>query len=405
MGRAPERLPFPPTESSPRRTGGLGTAAAVHAGAVARSAGPMRVGIVLGQLDLGGSEGQALGLAAGLSRRGHEVGLFSFRDGPRRSQAAALGIPCRVPAFPWVGGGVLAFTAWLRRLRPQAVYTFTFRGNLWGRCFAALRGAQVLVAGYRQHREYWFDRFTLKWNRAVVCNCHAVAELVEHRYRLPAGCVRVIPNGVDLQAFRDRGSGPDALTRLGLTPGLAFVVQVARLHRNKDHETALRALELVRRVRPEVQLVLVGDGPRRDELRRRASSVGESTVRFLGAQREVAPILAAARVGWLSSRIEGLPNAVLEYMAAGLPVVATRAGGTGELIRDGVEGFLVDPGDAQAMAQRTLEILADEGLRMALGRAGRRRVEEGFTLETMVERSEQLLRELVAVRRSGGRAG
>jgi len=358
---------------------------------------PLRIGLALGQLDLGGSEGQALALAAGLARRGHDARLFCFLGGARQPQAETLSIPCSVPRWPWAGAGSLGFVIWLRRFRPQVVYTFTFRANLWGRLLARLCRVPVIVAGYRQQRTYWYDPFTLSWAQAVVCNCQAVADLVDGRYRLPRGRLHVIPNGVDLDRFRGSKATEGVRAELGLERRHDLIVLNARMHPNKDHETALRALELVRRERPDVRLVLLGEGPRRLELQHIARTMGlEAHLRFPDPRLDVAPVLAAAGIGWLSSRIEGSPNAVLEYMASGLPVVATRAGGTSELVRHGVEGFLVELGDHEALARHTVEILSKPELATALGRAGRERAAESFGLGVMVSRTERLLQGLVA---------
>jgi len=355
----------------------------------------LRVGIVLGQLDLGGSEGQAVALAASLAARGHDVRLFSFLGGARRPQLDALSLSCTVPRLPWLGGGTLGVSAWLRRFRPQVVYTFTFRAHLWGRLAARTLGTPVIVTGYRQQRYYWFDRFTLGWSHAVVCNSRVVADMVQARYRFPEGRLHVIPNGLAASCF-EVPDGAAARTSLGLDADAPVIVQVARLHRNKDHETALRSLDLVRRARPEVVLLLVGDGPRRAELERRIAELQLGRqVRLLGARPEVAPILAAAQVAWLTSRMEGAPNALLESMAAGLPVVATCTGGVPELVRPGVEGFLVAPGDHQAIAERTLELLASPAKRRAFGAAGRLRAQQ-FGMAAMVERTEALLLRLTA---------
>jgi glycosyltransferase involved in cell wall biosynthesis len=350
---------------------------------------PLRLAIILGQLDRGGSEGQALQLASGLAHRGHDVRVFSLRGGPRRRE---IDVPSQVAPFPFGGVALAACVSWLRGLRPQLAYTFGARAHLWGRLAARLCGVPRIVAGYRQQRHYWFDPLTLGWNAAIVCNARAVAELVARRHPACAGRLRVIPNGVDADRFA-KAKASD-LGRLGLRR--PFVVQTARLHRNKDHATAFRALDLVRRARPELRLALLGDGPRRSELERLSRTMGlAEQVRFLGEQ-DVAPILAGAAVGWLSSRIEGSPNAVLEYMASGLPVVTTRAGGAAELVREGAEGFLCEPGDAEGIARQTLLLLSDEGLRAALGAAGRGRAALDFSLTAMVERSEALLREVVA---------
>ncbi len=371
------------------------TASSVDNRAKVVEVAPLSIGIVLGQLDIGGSESQAINLAAGLLQKGHRVELFSFRDGPHRRSMEERNIPFVLPRRPL--SALLTCIKWLRRFRPQLVYTFTFRAHLWGRLAARLLGTPVIVTGYRQSRYYWFDRFSLSWNQALICNCFAVGELVQRRYHHLDHLVHVIPNGVKpalLQA--DIGEKVDP-SGIGLDSRDSYIVLSARLHPNKDHRTALLAFQLVNRERTDVHLLLLGQGPLEARLRREVKALGlEKHVHFLGAKMEVQPFLTGARLGWLTSLVEGLPNAVLEYMACALPVVATKAGGIGEVLSHGKQGFLVEQGDYRGLARYTLQILADEDLRLVLGGAGRQLVRRQYTSAGMVDRSEELLRKLIS---------
>ncbi|PZN12837.1 MAG: glycosyl transferase family 1 [Bacillota bacterium] len=196
-----------------------------------------------------------------------------------------------------------------------------------------------------------------------------------------------IPNGVpDVPpALRADPGDPAGPTRL---------VMVARFEEPKDHATLLRALARVRR---PWQLDLVGDGPLQPAVRALARDLGVAgRVRFHGSRGDVARVLAGARLFVLSTRREGMPLAILEAMRAGLPVLASAAGGVPEAVVHGETGFVAPPGDVPAWAGYLERLLADPGLRARLGRAGRRRYEERFTLERMVEQTVAVYETLLA---------
>jgi glycosyltransferase involved in cell wall biosynthesis len=165
---------------------------------------------------------------------------------------------------------------------------------------------------------------------------------------------------------------------------------VGRLSPEKGFDVFVRAAAIVARHRPDVSFVLYGEGPLRpalEELIRREGLVG----RFVlgGFRQDLPAVLPQLDVAVSSSHTEGLPVALLEAMAAGLPVVATRVGGTPEVVADGVTGLLVPPNDPAALAAKVMALL-DDPRRAAMGEAGRRRVRDEFTFEAMAERYERL---------------
>lgn len=205
----------------------------------------------------------------------------------------------------------------------------------------------------------------------------------------------VIPSGVDTDRFapgRDRAA---AKTRLGLSPATVVVGTVGRLESRKGTDTLLAAIAAVRAERPDVALVVVGEGPLRAELATRAEQLGlASAVQFLGDRADVDEVLAALDVFVLPSRTEGMSNALLEAMAMALPVVATAVGGTPEVIADGRSGLLV-PADVPAtMAAAIGRVLADHTRGRALGEAARAVVEERYGARSMVRRLEGIYAEV-----------
>jgi glycosyltransferase involved in cell wall biosynthesis len=191
--------------------------------------------------------------------------------------------------------------------------------------------------------------------------------------------VVVVRNGIDLRRFDELAArAPD-----GPVPeGGPVVAVVANLWPVKDHRTLIEAAARVQQRIPDVRFALVGDGPERGYLEARIAELGLSrAVHLLGTRYDVPAILAGAVAFCLPSRAEGLSNAIMEGMAAGLPVVATDAGGNAELVRHGTTGFVVPIGDAEAMARRLVDLLTDTGRAREMGLRGRAVAEEQLSLE------------------------
>jgi L-malate glycosyltransferase len=190
--------------------------------------------------------------------------------------------------------------------------------------------------------------------------------------------VEVIANGVDLPRYTvDRMS---AGIRIGLDPSRRYVTTVARLHPVKDHPTLLRGFAHVARALPDVDLLLVGDGPLRQELEAIARSLAiENRVRFMGVRNDVADILS-----------EAASLTLLEAMASELPVVVTAVGGNPELVRDGTDGLLVPRRSSAGVARALLRILGDPPMAAAMGRAGAERVRTHYRLDDTIGRYYEL---------------
>ncbi len=178
-----------------------------------------------------------------------------------------------------------------------------------------------------------------------------------------------------------------------------MVGTITRLVWKRGHEELLEAAALVARGEPTARLLVVGDGPLRSTLEQKVKELGlNGTVRFLGAVPRAARLLPHFNIFVLSSVWEGMSNGLLEAMAAGRPVVATRVGGNPEVVVDGVSGLLVPPRDPQAMADAVLRLLREPELARRMGEAASRRVEKEFSLPRMVHRMESLYDEMLAPR-------
>lgn len=198
--------------------------------------------------------------------------------------------------------------------------------------------------------------------------------------------IEVIENGIDAAHYVEPVDRRELRARLGLDQHRRYLACVARFHPVKDHATLLRAFARLAPTHPEVELLLVGDGPLRADLEQQVRQLQlDSRVRFLGVRRDVPDLLRAVDLFCMTSVSEAASLTVLEAMAAGLPVVVTRVGGNPELVRHEIDGLLVSSRDPEAIADALARLLHEPMLRAALGEAGRQRVRERFLLEHTVE--------------------
>lgn len=293
---------------------------------------------------------------------------------------------------------ILKLSRVLKKLQPDLVHTRNWSG-MDGILGARLAGIRRVVHG--EHG--WGMEDPLGRNRKRLClrrlfsmgvrELTCVSRQIETWLRREVGIRRPITqiyNGVNLFAV-DKDAGSGVRHRLGLSDNAFVVGMVGRLDPIKDHLTLLRSFELLRGQAPDARLLVVGDGPERGRLEREAGA----GVLFLGNRDDVPHVLKALDVFVLTSLNEGISNTILEAMAAGLPVVATRAGGNPELVLDKETGMLFPPGDVQALGRILETYLGSENLRLEHGRAGRDRVKREFTVQGMVDAYEGLYTRVV----------
>jgi glycosyltransferase involved in cell wall biosynthesis len=364
----------------------------------------------------GGSERQGVQLARLLSASGAaRVTLACLeRDGVLLPEAERLGLG-ELPEFPLTSFYDRNMLTQLRRcaalLKAQAidvVQTFDFYTNVFALTAATLAripvriGARRESEGHRTPAQRWVERRAFALAHVVVANAEAVRrELI--RDGVPASKIVTIHNGVDMSrvaplANLDRA---ELLRSLGLpsTPKRRFVTIVANLRSPyKDHPTFLKAARRVSEAVPEAAFVLAGEGPLTEGLRVMARELGiEDRTFFLGRCMRVAELLAVSEVCVLSSKDgEGFSNAIIEYMAAARPVVATDVGGAPEAIVTGETGYIVPVRDDEKMAARIIELLRQPERAHAMGERGKLIVEEKFSCETQLAQTLELYDRLLA---------
>jgi glycosyltransferase involved in cell wall biosynthesis len=309
----------------------------------------------------------------------------------------ALDRRSRASLAPW-----LRLVRFLRRERVDVLHAHKFGSNAWGAAVASVARVPVFIA----HEHSWSfadDRSRLMLNRHLVGRVAdaviAVSEL--DRQRLAAtgfdpARIALHRNGVPRPAD---DADPHALRReLGAGPHERLVGVVAGLRREKRVELLLDAVARLRWEGLPVRAVVIGDGPEEPRLRALAQELGLADAAFLGRRDDAARLVAGLDVAVLCSDREGCPLSLLEYMAAGRPVAATRVGGVPELARDGVEALLVPPGDAVALAAAIGRLLSDGALASSLGAAAARRQAEEFDLDEVVRGLEDLYERLLGRR-------
>jgi starch synthase (maltosyl-transferring) len=358
---------------------------------------PVPIALVITDLDVGGAERAMVALATRLDRRRWNPTVVCLdNEGALVEPLSAAGIETVCLGVdrrrPFQAVGRLARA--LRRSRPELVQSFLFHANVASRLAAPFAGRPWVVGGLRvaEREKSWhltLDRLTSRLAVGSVCVSEGVLRFTRDEGRIGPDRLTVIPNGVDPTIF-DRAVPADRAT-LGISEDATLALFVGRLDIQKGFAVLLPAAEKVVPADPRWHLVLVGDGPARS-VARKAVDWPEfaGRVHWLGRRDDVPSLLKAADMLVLPSFWEGMPNVVLEAMAARRAVVATSVEGTEDLVVPGATGWLVPPGGAGALAAALLDAASDPDRLRRFGEAGRARVEAHFTLGRVVAAYERL---------------
>lgn len=379
------------------------------------SASRPRILVVAPRLDLGGTEIHLSRVLPLLCAHGLDVSVFAVAPGGRlepRLTEAGVPVLSGIESGPRILRDLVAVVALrkaIERIKPDILHCFLAEPYLIG-SLAGIRTGVIRIMSRRSLANYQdnhpllgsVERRLHRATHALIGNSIAVAE------QLRVECsnlekVAVIYNGVEIPSPQDRQARDSQRRALGIADDAFVMIIIANLIGYKGHADLLAALAGARAnlAEPWCILMVGRDNGLGESLRGQAEQLGIApNIRWLGERTDVSPLLAAADVGILSSHEEGFSNSLLEKMAAGLPVVATRVGGNMDAVEDGMTGLLVPPHDPPALGAAIVTLRDDVQRRMSFGAAARLRVERLFSLETCVQRYLTLYRGLLGGHRS-----
>lgn len=381
---------------------------------------PLRVALVISNLEYGGAQRQVVELANQLNARGHAAHVISLSP----YVPLADGLNCRTDAESPAAGGlhvvakrgrfdagiVTRLARLLARLAADVVHTFLFDAEIAGRLAGRLYG-RAAVIGSERNTDYHLKfrhaaalRATGRWFDAIIANSAAGRRFQMRRLGLAEERVFVVHNGIDVDRFRP-GDGAEGRRELDLPLHAPVIGLFSSFKEQKNHAMFFRAARRVLAARPDARFVCVGDalhgglqdsGAYRDRMRGLAAVEGlNGAVTFAGNRMDVVPVYRACSITALTSRREGTPNVLLESMACGVPVVATDVADNAYIVPQGRGGHVVPLDDDAAMADRMLELIADERRRNAMGAAAREWVVAEFSAGRMAEKTVSVYREVL----------
>ena len=386
---------------------------------------PRRVKVVrvIARLNMGGPALHVAYLTAGLRDRGYDTTLVAgtLARGEDSMAFVAGGLGVDVVTIPELGREIsplrdllatIRLAGVIRRERPQILHTHTAKAGTVGRVAALLAGGArppIVVHTFHGHvlRGYFgpvrsrffraLERRLARDSTALVAVSPQVRDDLVELGVAPREKFAVVRLGIELDKRVGSVDGRAETRRyLGIPDGRFAVGWVGRMTAVKRGDYVLEGFKLLRDRGVDATLCLVGDGPDRPQLERKAHELGiVRDILFLGYQEDVAPLYAAFDALVLPSGNEGTPVSVIEALAAGRPVVATRVGGVPDVVRDGEDGFLVDAGATDDLAERLSRLAADPALRERLGAAGRARVVPRYAVDRLVEDVDRLYRSLL----------
>ena len=369
----------------------------------------MRILYLSTSMGLGGADQQLLSAAQLMGTRGHEVRIVSLTPlGPMGLEARRLGLPTE--SLEMRRGipdprGLLRLARQVRAWKPDVVHSHMVHANLMARALRLLAPVPVLVSTIHNIYEggaLWMAAYRL--TNGLVDHMTIISEAAADRFIseriVPRNLLTVVPNGIDTDRLRQvPAESRESLRRsVGLEGDQFAWLAVGRFEDAKDYPNMLRAFAKVHEGNPRAVLLLVGRGSLQQETEALTRQLGlEGAVRFLGVRSDVPVVMSGADGYVMSSAWEGMPMVLLEAAAAGLPIVATMAGGNHEVVRNEETGFVVPVRDSEGLGLAMLRLMGlPEAQRRSMGERGHEHVRAHYGLSRVAERWERLYREALA---------
>jgi len=357
---------------------------------------PKRIFYLITDLDIGGAEKMLFELVKRIDRDKFmpEVGCLKG-EGILGKRLEALGIKVRYFHIekPWDIYKLFSIFFFLRQF--DILHSYLFHANIIGRVCGRIAGIPIIISSIRvceKKKLYhlWMDRITSWMVNLEICVSKEVKNFTIEKAGIPEHKLEIVENGIP-------DSFLDAVTSYRNKKAHSFVVgTVARLSKQKGIEYLLYAAKRVIKQFSDITFFIAGKGPLASQLKELSIKLGISDkVKFLGFRNDIPELLSVIDIFVLPSLWEGMPNVVLEAMAAGKPVIATDTGGSKDLIDSNINGVLVEPGNSEALAEAILKLLGNPAQRQRLGESARKTVKERFPIDKMVSKTEQIYTQLL----------
>ena len=373
----------------------------------------IRVVYLADKLDQSGTPLQIVELALHLDHKKFQPHfiVLSFVDEKIRAQLEkneigfeALGRDNWVKAEAW--RDLRRLYRLFRQYRPDVVHAYLATSNVLAALVGALARVPIIISSHRDlggfdgkwisRLNHWTDRRLID---GVTVNCGAVREALAKRSGLAAEAITVLYNGVDLEKINRANRRDAKRAELGLQPEDLAIALIANFHPAKGHRYLIEAFNRLARRFPNARLLLCGycnEAALLNSLQQLVAAAGtEKQIWFMGSRQDVPEIVHAIDVLAAPSLSEGFSNSILEALAAGKPVVASRAGGNLEQIIDGLNGYLVPPAESIALANALEKLLSSPDKLQHMGEAAKTRVQQHFSVEKMAEAHQQLYSRLL----------
>jgi glycosyltransferase involved in cell wall biosynthesis len=375
----------------------------------------LKILYIINQLDCGGAEQQLVALCEKLARLGHKLHVISIYD---QLELKPRLTDIRVPVVVAHKHGKFDVTlVWrlrqfIKHIKPDLVHAYLPASSLfagmtkWLGVDVPVIQAERSVNTWRTPMRIWLDNVVRRRVAAITCNANAIKQHLVRTERVPEDRIVTIYNGLASKRRTPPASADIQRAREQLAaPAGSFVLAcLANFVPEKAHGVLLQAVALARRKSMRVRLVLIGKGDLEPQTRQMVCELGlADSTRIINDSKNPLPLLCASHAAILTSSIEGCSNAVLEAMAMGLPVIASDAGGNGELVIDGLGGTLCPVGDIDAFGRAILKLASNKLWRYKMGVYNRKRIADEFTDDKMVERTTALYHRLLNDAGSGSR--
>lgn len=357
--------------------------------------------------NLAGTENQLIKMINGVDKDKFDVELICFRD-CQWFQANKASLHCRTRVFPIARFkkpitylNFLKLASYLRSSRPDVVHALFPVGNIVGVFASRLAGVKAIISSRRDYGEWMSLRYLLftklanRFVTKIIANSNPVKELTLQKENACEDRLGVIYNGIDLDIYEGMERDKSLKKSLNIPEGNLVAGIVANFRPMKRHHTFIRAAAEVLKTRKDVTFLLMGGGRLKSEMEKFADELKISkNLLFLGSQRDILPYLSIMDVGVNCSEGEGLSNAVMEYMCAGVPCLVSQAGGNPDLIQNGVNGYTFAIDDYKALASLMLKLFEDGLVREKFVAEAKRKIQTEMSLGVILSRYEKLYADL-----------